>query len=382
MAGCARASGRSGAARSGSRSTRRRSSTGPRSRSRAQTRRERASRTCAGRSATRGRRSTSSRSGSSSACDEPWFVRPPGAASERRRSRPKLEVVRGRRRRTRLPSSRLAERARLRRRGRDRRDVVPPADDPRRRADADADRRVGGTAVAAAMSFRGDDGGRHLRRHHASHRRVATRLRVGADTRADRSGAADGPQPEPRGRVRSTAGSASSASASCASGRHAASRRSAERIPRTAWPIRCSFSTSAKRTKPSPPGPKPDAGADRDLRLARQLERERERAERRGRRSGIARPDEHRPARLRHVPADARQPVAERVAPAAVDLADLAPGTRAPRSSRRSRRSGSAGTSRSRGSDFSRASARDDRRRSRRTKPTRQPAIENAFVSV
>ena len=38
---------------------------------------------------------------------------------------------------------------------------------------------------------------------------------------------------------------------------------------------------------------------------------------------GDARPDEHRPARLRHVPADAREPVAERVAPAAVDLADV-----------------------------------------------------------
>ena len=32
------------------------------------------------------------------------------------------------------------------------------------------------------------------------------------------------------------------------------------RMPRTAWRIRCSFSTSAKRTKPSPPGPKPDPG--------------------------------------------------------------------------------------------------------------------------
>ena len=32
------------------------------------------------------------------------------------------------------------------------------------------------------------------------------------------------------------------------------------RIPRTACPMRCSFSTSAKRTKPSPPGPNPTPG--------------------------------------------------------------------------------------------------------------------------
>ena len=31
-------------------------------------------------------------------------------------------------------------------------------------------------------------------------------------------------------------------------------------MPRTAWPMRCSFSTSAKRTNPSPPGPKPTPG--------------------------------------------------------------------------------------------------------------------------
>ena len=31
-------------------------------------------------------------------------------------------------------------------------------------------------------------------------------------------------------------------------------------MPRTAWPMRCSFSTRAKRTKPSPPGPKPTPG--------------------------------------------------------------------------------------------------------------------------
>ena len=31
-------------------------------------------------------------------------------------------------------------------------------------------------------------------------------------------------------------------------------------MPRTAWLMRCSFSTSAKRTKPSPPGPNPTPG--------------------------------------------------------------------------------------------------------------------------
>ena len=37
-------------------------------------------------------------------------------------------------------------------------------------------------------------------------------------------------------------------------------RSSTRLMLRTAWPIRCSFSTSAKRTKPSPPGPKPTPG--------------------------------------------------------------------------------------------------------------------------
>ena len=31
-------------------------------------------------------------------------------------------------------------------------------------------------------------------------------------------------------------------------------------IPRTAWPMRCSFSTSANRTNPSPSAPKPTPG--------------------------------------------------------------------------------------------------------------------------
>ena len=37
-------------------------------------------------------------------------------------------------------------------------------------------------------------------------------------------------------------------------------RSSPRRRLRTAWPMRCSFSISAKRTKPSPPGPKPLPG--------------------------------------------------------------------------------------------------------------------------
>ena len=42
---------------------------------------------------------------------------------------------------------------------------------------------------------------------------------------------------------------------------------SAFRIPRTAWRMRCSFSTRAKRTWPSPSTAETDPGDDRDLRL-------------------------------------------------------------------------------------------------------------------
>ena len=97
---------------------------------------------------------------------------------------------------------------------------------------------------------------------------------------------------------------------------------SARRMPRTAWAIRCSFSTSAKRTNPSPPGPNPTPGADGDVRLPRQLDGELERAEL-AVRLRDRRPDEHRPERPLDVPADALEPVAEDVAAAAVDLAGL-----------------------------------------------------------
>src|SRR5439155_13772250 len=67
----------------------------------------------------------------------------------------------------------------------------------------------------------------------------------------------------------------------------------------------------------------PDPGADRDARLAREPQRELQRplvaVRLRDRR-----PDEHRPARRLDVPAGERQSVAERVAPASVDVADLA----------------------------------------------------------
>ena len=97
---------------------------------------------------------------------------------------------------------------------------------------------------------------------------------------------------------------------------------SARRRPATAWPIRCSFSTSAKRTWPSPPGPKPTPGltatfASRASLTANSSEPSS------AVRLGDRRPDEHRPLRLRHRPADPREAVAERVAPRAVDLADL-----------------------------------------------------------
>ena len=68
--------------------------------------------------------------------------------------------------------------------------------------------------------------------------------------------------------------------------------------------------------------PEADAGADRDVGLARELQRELERAEL-GVLLGDRRPDEHRPLRRLDVPAGAVEPGAERVAAAAVDLADL-----------------------------------------------------------
>src|SRR5437762_6311832 len=70
-------------------------------------------------------------------------------------------------------------------------------------------------------------------------------------------------------------------------------------------------------------GAEADARADGDARLADQLEREVERAEL-AIRLGDRRPDEHRPLRPLDRPADAGEPVAEHVAPRAVELADFA----------------------------------------------------------
>ena len=86
--------------------------------------------------------------------------------------------------------------------------------------------------------------------------------------------------------------------------------------------MRCSFSTSAKRTWPSPPGAEPGAGADRDLRLAQEPQRERLRALG-AERLGHLGPDEHRALRRLHRPASAGEAAAEPVPPGAVELADL-----------------------------------------------------------
>ena len=68
--------------------------------------------------------------------------------------------------------------------------------------------------------------------------------------------------------------------------------------------------------------PEADAGADRDAGLLRQAQRDVEGAER-AELLGNRRPDEHRPERRLDGPARPGEPVAERVAAAAVDLADL-----------------------------------------------------------
>ena len=72
-------------------------------------------------------------------------------------------------------------------------------------------------------------------------------------------------------------------------------------------PIRCSFSTSAKRDEALAAGAEPDSRADGDVRLPRQLDGELERAELA---VGLRdrRPDEHRPERPLDVPADALEP--------------------------------------------------------------------------
>ena len=75
-------------------------------------------------------------------------------------------------------------------------------------------------------------------------------------------------------------------------------------------------------------GPEAVAGADGDPGLAGEQEREVERAELPVRLRD-PRPREHRPLRPRDVPADAREPVDERVPPAAVDLVHLPRNSRA-----------------------------------------------------
>ena len=94
-------------------------------------------------------------------------------------------------------------------------------------------------------------------------------------------------------------------------------------MPRVAWPIRCSFSISAKRTCPSPPAPKPTPGLTATLASRARRTRGLEGAEL-AQRLGERRPDEHRPERRLDGPAGAGEPGAERVAAAPVDLAELA----------------------------------------------------------
>ena len=91
-------------------------------------------------------------------------------------------------------------------------------------------------------------------------------------------------------------------------------------MPRTAWLMRCSFSTSAKRTNPSPPGPKPDAGRHRHLGLAHEQLGELEAAQLLVGLGDRAPTRTSSPCGSLDLPPDAAQPVDQRVAPAAVDL--------------------------------------------------------------
>ena len=90
---------------------------------------------------------------------------------------------------------------------------------------------------------------------------------------------------------------------------------------RTAWPMRCSFSMSANRTWPSPPGPNPTPGevatSASDTRNDGELERAHLAVG-----LGDGRPHEHGPLGGRQVPPDAVEPVAQRVAPGQVGLVD------------------------------------------------------------
>ena len=115
----------------------------------------------------------------------------------------------------------------------------------------------------------------------------------------------------------------------CCLGRHRSSRPAsgsslgeALRRWRTACPMRCSFSISAKRTWPSPPGPKPTSGDTATLASRDQERRELDRPHL-GIRLGDGRPDEHRPLRRGDVPSDPIEPVAQRVAARLVDRVDL-----------------------------------------------------------
>ena len=261
---------------------------------------------------------------------------------------------------------------------------------PRRRGRADhrrpllgRDARADGRPHRARGVPRRPDRARARRRHDRARRRERARLDVDVpeDELARRARRVDS-------RPSRATRAASSRSTRRASAPPPRERRPRElsalqqplRMPRVAWPIRCSFSTSAKRTCPSPPAPKPMPGltatsASRARRSANSSEPSAAQL------LGDRRPDEHRPARRLDVPAGAGEPGAERVAAAPVDLADLGAGSRRPRAARRSTRSGSAGTCRSRGRT-SASRARRRRRRGRATKPTRQPAIENDFVRL
>ena len=144
--------------------------------------------------------------------------------------------------------------------------------------------------------------------------------------------------------------------------------------------IRCSFSTSAKRTCPSPPAPKPMPGLTATSASRASLQRELQRAER-AEALGDRRPDEHRPLRRLDVPAGAGEAADERVAAAAVDLADLdrVVGGLAQRDDRRD-------LDRLEGAVVEVGLELRERARRRRArpsvKPTRQPAIEKDFVRL
>ena len=127
------------------------------------------------------------------------------------------------------------------------------------------------------------------------------------------------------------------------------SRVRALRRLRTPWPMRCSFSMRANRTWSSPPGPKPTPG---EVATSASVHQELGELERAHLPVGLGDrgPHEHGPPGRGDLPADAVQPVAQRVAAGLVGLVDHTWGSRAPRSWPRWRRSGWAGTSRSRGS--------------------------------